>query len=78
LPVPALVALLGDRTQRPRRGLEPREGLEPLDAAEAVAATAGRLRGGEVIEKDTGGIVVEAERREPGPRLVRRQAAASW
>jgi hypothetical protein len=31
-----------------------------------------------VIEKDTGGIVVEAERREPGPRLVRRQAAASW
>jgi hypothetical protein len=30
-----------------------------------------------VVEEDVGGLVVEAQRRETGPRLVRRQAAAS-
>ena len=76
-PLPALVPLRRDDTRRPRAGLQAGEGLEPFDPAEAMAFAAGCLGGREVAVEDGGRAVVEAERRQPAARLVRRQAAAS-
>src|SRR5204862_6765552 len=75
--LPALVPLLRDDARRPSAGLQPRERLEPFDPAEAVTPATGCLGGREVAAEDGSRLRVEAERRQPPARFVRRQAAAS-
>ena len=74
---PALIPRLGDDTARPRIRPQLGPALEPLDPPEAVPFPSRRLGGLEVIEEDAHGVLVEAEHRVTGPRLGRRQAAAS-
>jgi hypothetical protein len=76
VPVPALVAGLGDEPPRPRPRRELAPLLEAADPQDSVARAAETLGGEEVVGQDVRVAVVEAERRQARSRLLRRQAAA--